>query len=109
VRATSDRSAACRNCGRERPADRLDRLRWCDRCRREVIRRATVVARLTAVAGTLLLMIWILTAIGPTPRFLIGWLVLIAAVYFFLYKLTQRVAFEVIRARGVPPPPENHA
>lgn len=109
MRVSSDRPATCRNCGRERPADRLDRLRWCDRCRREVIRRATTVARITAVLGTLLLMVWVLTAIGPTPRFLIGWLVLIAAVYFFLYKLTQRVAFEVIRARGVSPPPENHA
>lgn len=30
--------------------------------------------------------------------------VMIAAAYFFVFKLAQRVAFEVIRGRGVPPP-----
>ena len=33
----------------------------------------------------------------------LDWMVI--AAYFFVYKLTQRVAFELIRARGVPPPP----
>jgi hypothetical protein len=107
VRASPDRPAACRNCGR--PSTRLDRQRWCDRCRREVVRRATVVARIAGVTGALLLMAWIVLFVGPTPRFLMGWLVLIAAVYFFLYKLTQRVAFEVVRGRGVPPPEEPDA
>ncbi len=109
MRASSDRSGTCRNCGRERPADRLDRLRWCDRCRREVVRRSSVVARMVAIAGALLTMAWIFFFIGPSPRFLMGWLVLIAALYFFLSKLTQRVAFEVIRGRGVPPAEEPDA
>jgi hypothetical protein len=104
VRVASDRSATCRNCGR--PATRLDRQRWCDRCRREVVRRASRVARVVAIVAALLLMGWIVLVIGPTPRFLMGWLVLIAAVYFFVYKLTQRVAFEVVRGRGVHPPKE---
>jgi hypothetical protein len=94
----------CRNCGRSYPADRLDRHRWCERCRAEVVRRATVVARVTALGGSLLLMIWILATVGTAPRFLVGWLALVAATYFFLYTLTRRVAFEVIRGRGVPPP-----
>jgi amino acid transporter len=104
VRVTSDRSATCRNCGRA--ATRLDRQRWCDRCRREVVRRASRAARIVAIVAALLLMAWILLFVGPTPRFLMGWLVLIAAVYFFVYKLAQRVAFEVVRGRGVPPPEE---
>lgn len=106
MRASPGRPAACRNCGAVRPASRLDRLRWCDRCRREVVRRAGRVARLVALGGTLLLIAWIFVLVGPSTRFLMGWLVLIAGVYFFLYKLTQRVAFEIIRGRGVPPPQE---
>ncbi len=50
-------------------------------------------------------MIWILATVGTAPRFLVGWLALVAATYFFLYTLTRRVAFEVIRGRGVEPPP----
>ena len=33
-----------------------------------------------------------------------AYVLMIAAAYFFLFKLTQRVAFEAIRNRGVPPP-----
>src|SRR5690606_20415530 len=109
VRASGRTVGTCRNCGRERPAERLDRLRWCDLCRREVVRRASVVARIAAFIGTLLLVGWVVTVVGPSPRFLVGWLVLIAIVYFFVYKLTQRIAFEAIRSRGVPPPPEPRA
>ena len=109
MRASGRTVGTCRNCGRERPAERLDRLRWCDLCRREVVRRASVVARIAAFIGTLLLVGWVVTVVGPSPRFLVGWLVLIAIVYFFVYKLTQRIAFEVIRSRGVPPPPEPRA
>jgi hypothetical protein len=105
VRA-GQRDGECRNCGRTRPADRLDRHRWCDGCRAAVVKRATVVARFTALGGSLLLMIWILATVGTAPRFLVGWLALVAATYFFLYTLTRRVAFEVIRGRGVPPPEE---
>jgi apolipoprotein N-acyltransferase len=102
----SDRVLACRNCGREYPSSRLDRQRWCDRCRREVVRRATRVGRLAGLLGALALIGWLAVSLGSAPRFLVGWAVLVAAVYFFLYKLTQRVAFEVIRSRGVPPPEE---
>lgn len=109
MRLSSDGTATCRNCGQLRPAERLDRVRWCDRCRREVVRRATVAARLVAIAGSLLLIGWILAFVGPSSRFLMGWLVLIAGVYFFVYKLTQRVAFEIIRSRGVPPPDASDA
>ena len=100
----SDRSAPCRNCGREYPADRLDPRRWCPLCRREVIRRATRAARTAAVIATVALMLFMFATVGPSPRFLIGWLVLLGVTYVFVYKLGQRVAFEVIRGRGVPPP-----
>jgi DNA-directed RNA polymerase subunit RPC12/RpoP len=95
---------ACRNCGRQFPATQLDRRMWCTECRREVIRRATWVARLVGLVAAAALAFWIFTLVGTSPRFLMVYLVMIAAAYFFLFKLTQRVAFEVIRGRGVPPP-----
>lgn len=102
----ADRTLACRNCGRTYPGDRLDRHRWCERCRLEVVRRATLVARLIGIVGALALTIWVLASFGTASRFLAAWLALIAATYFFLYKLSRRIAFEVIRGRGVPPPEE---
>lgn len=100
------RAVACRNCHRAYPAHRLDRYRWCDACRREVVRRATRAARVIAGVGSFVLAVWVALSIGSNSRFLIGWVVLVVAVWFVLYKLSQRVAFEVIRGRGVPPPPE---
>jgi hypothetical protein len=94
----------CRNCGREHADDRLDRHRWCTACRAEVVRRATRVGRLVGFVSAFLLMLWVFFAISASPRFLMAWLALVVATYFFVYKLTQRVAFEVIRGRGVPPP-----
>lgn len=100
-----DRELTCRNCERRFPADEMDRLRWCDRCRAVVVRRATLVGRAVGLIAALALLAWILTAIGAAPRFLVAWAILLAAVYFFVYKLTQRVAFEIIRSIGVRPPP----
>ncbi len=101
-----DSDFACANCGRGFPAKQLDRRNWCPDCRREVIRRATLAARVIAFVAALALGLWIFTMVGPAPRFLMAYVVMIVAAYFFLYKMTQRVAFEVIRGRGVPPPVE---
>ena len=96
----------CRNCGRVPQDGELDHFGWCNRCRAAVIRRATWAARVAATVVTLLFAGWVFAVLDPGPRILIVWLVLIAAVYFLVYKLTQRVSFEAIRARGVPPPEE---
>jgi hypothetical protein len=103
VRA-AEREAQCRNCGRSFSGDQLDRHRWCDECRAEVVRLATITARVTALVGAVLLIVWILLTVGTSPRFFVGWLALVGAAYFFLFTLTRRVAFEIIRGRGVTPP-----
>lgn len=99
-----DSDFACENCGRVFPGKQLDRRNWCPDCRRELIRRATVVARIVAFIAALGIGIWVFTIVGTGSRFLMAYLVMIVAAYLFLYKMTQRVAFEVIRSRGVPPP-----
>jgi hypothetical protein len=85
---------------------RLDRRMWCPDCRAVVIRRSTRFARVLAFLTALALGIWIFSLVGSSPRFLMVYIIMIVAAYFFVYKLTQRVAFEIIRERGVPPSEE---
>jgi hypothetical protein len=96
------RTAECRNCGRERPSDELDRLRWCNSCRHVVIRRSSRWARLAALLATAALGAWIVLVVQPT-RIVVVWMALLAATYLVVSRFGQRIAFEIIRARGVPP------
>ncbi|HEV2130098.1 MAG TPA: hypothetical protein VGR27_03320 [Longimicrobiaceae bacterium] len=100
----SERTIPCRNCERLFPDEELDRLRWCPSCRQVVIRRANLWARGVGLLAGLAAAAWVTFGIGPSPRFpLVLWLVLIVAVYYFTMKIIRRIAFEVIRSRGVPP------
>lgn len=99
--------ARCANCGREVPAVDLDPGGWCATCRAEVVRRATLIARIIGGLGALMVGLWVVVVVLPGARLLLIWLLLVAAVYFLLYKLARRVSFEVIRSRGVPPPEED--
>jgi hypothetical protein len=102
-----DRELSCANCGRLRPEAELDRLRWCTSCRAVVIRRANLWAHSLGAIAALAAALWIFAGIGPSPRFpFVIWLVLIVAVYYFLMKIVRRIAFEVIRTRGVTPEDE---
>lgn len=102
-------TASCPNCGRIYPADELDARGWCTPCRSVVVAKARVVAIAVGVGLALVVSALVATFVGPSPRFLIGWVVLVAAVYYIAFKLTQRVAFEIIRGRGVPPPASGNA
>ena len=102
----SAETGRCVNCQRERPAADLDALSWCAACRREVVRRATLVAHLLGGLGGVAVGLWIVMVVQPGPRFMLAWLVLVGFTYFILYKLARRVSFEVIRSRGVPVPEE---
>lgn len=95
---------ACRNCGNPHPAEELDQFGWCTGCRSVVVRRATLFGRAAGILGASLFGIWVFDTMQPGPRSMIVWLVLIAAVYFLLYKVVQRVSFEMVRSRGVSPP-----
>lgn len=99
------RDPVCRNCGRLRPPEELDDQRWCGACRQRVIPRSALWARLIAFGITLLVGAWVLFSVRPT-RFVVVWMVILGATYVVASKIAQRVAFEVIRSRGVPPAPE---
>ena len=104
--SSNEEVATCSNCGRTVPASDVDGEGWCGDCRREVIRRATVIAHVLGGVAAVVTGIWIVAVVDPGPRFVLVWLVLVGAIYFLLYKLARRVSFEVIRSRGVRPPAE---
>jgi hypothetical protein len=103
--STAEAASPCRNCGRMRPPGELTGG-WCAECRAEVVRRATLPARISAAAFAALLMVLLVWLGALESRFLVLWLALSALAAFAAYKVARRVAFEVVRARGVTPPSE---
>lgn len=98
------RDAVCRNCARPFPAGELDAFAWCEDCRAVVIRRATVAAWIAVAVVAQVTALILFSLVTPDPRYLIVWIILILAVALATFKIAQRVAFEAIRSRGVPPP-----
>ena len=99
-------SAACPNCRRPLREGEADNAGWCGTCRRTVVRRATWAAHGVAVLAAFLTLWLIVSGIRPGQRSALIWLILLAGLYFVLFRLVRRVAFELIRGRGVPPPRE---
>jgi hypothetical protein len=91
-------------CGRETPAAALDGWKWCSDCRGLVVQRATHLARwLAAVVISLAFAAWVLLRPEGPDRFLMVYILVAGTAWFFLYKLIQRVAFEIIRGRKSTP------
>jgi hypothetical protein len=76
-------------------------MRWCTGCRQLVVQRSARWARIAAVLITAAVGMWIALVVQPT-RILIVWMALLAATYLVVSRFGQRIAFEIIRARGVP-------
>ena len=106
--SAADATSPCRNCGRMYPPGELTGG-WCAECRAEVVRRATLPARVSAAVFAALLVALLVWLGGFESRFLVLWLALSALATFAAYKVARRVAFEVVRARGVTPPSQTGA
>jgi uncharacterized paraquat-inducible protein A len=91
-------AARCRACGGSFAAPDLDVNDWCERCRAQIIRRATWIARLVAALVVVLLGTLIAVLVQPT-RFVAGWIALLAGTYVFVVKLVRRVTVELRAAR----------
>lgn len=100
-------STACRNCGQHREGELPDRAGWCRRCREQVVRRADPVARAAGIATAGVLLVVIVLAGGLESRFLVLWLAGAALLSLLVFKVARRVAFDVYRGRGVPPPEQD--
>jgi len=97
--------ARCRNCGRVRAAGTLDSAGWCVACRATLLRRATLWSVLAGLAAAILIATLVGLLVHPT-QFVVGWIALVVIAYWIVAKFVRRVAFDLIRARGVPPPEE---
>jgi hypothetical protein len=91
----------CRNCGL--PTNKADHAGWCPDCRAVVLKRASgwawgAVALAGIPAAVLLVRMGLLA-----DRFVMLWVALTVGILFLVFKVARRAAFEVIRARGVPP------
>ena len=96
-------AGACPNCQQPVELGGADSAGWCMGCRRRLVRRANAAGH---VAGALSLVgaMWLLVmVIQPGERFVLLWLLLAAAIYFVLFRVVRRMAFEIIRTRGVRP------
>lgn len=88
---------ACARCGEEREAAELDRILWCDDCRRKARRRAAVLGRAIALGAATALAVWIAVVIHPSDRFLYGWAATVAAAYWLGSRAAREIVYGVIR------------
>lgn len=96
-------SAACANCSAVHPLEELDARGWCTACRTEVIARARRVAIAAGLLAGLATLVGVVL-LTPSLRIpVVVWVVVAAAVYFVVFRIVRRVAFEIIRGRGVTP------
>ena len=104
---TPSETVRCRNCERSVSAEEADAAGWCADCRAELIRRASRWARVMALAISIPGVFLLAISVDPEAEWpVVIWLLLIAAMYFFLFRFARRIAFELVRRRGVTPAPE---
>lgn len=90
----------CRKCGRLVRGEKPDDARWCEACRRDLIRSATRRSWPPA-ALVAALYLWLLAWSGLLESPLsVAWLALGALFTFVAYKVARRVWFDVLRRRG---------
>ncbi|MBI4538907.1 MAG: hypothetical protein HY704_05270 [Gemmatimonadetes bacterium] len=92
----------CTRCGRQREAHQLDRILWCDDCRRAARRHAALWGRLSAVAAAVALILWITFAVRPSNRFLGAWAGIVVAAYWLGSRAAREVIFGITRITSRP-------
>lgn len=100
-------AASCPNCRRPVEVGAGDSAGWCTECRRRLVRRATLTGHVAGVVLVAAMLWWLVTVIQPGERFVLIWMLLAAALYFALFRVVRRMAFEIIRTRGVRPAAED--
>lgn len=98
----TDDTLHCRRCQRERTADELDRLLWCEDCVAAERRRAAWWGRGLALAAASLLALWIALVVRPGTEFRILWAVLLIFAYYLFTRLARELSYGVIRVRNQP-------
>lgn len=102
---TAGDSFVCRNCGRTREGS-PDPAGWCTPCRRVLVARTLLPAAAATAVFVALLVALLVWAGAFESRFMMAWTSLAALLGFGAWKVSRRVAFEVLRARGTIVPEE---
>jgi hypothetical protein len=92
----------CRRCLRMRPFASLDRSFWCEECRVAARRFAARWGRIGALAGAVLVVLWVALGVRPSSvRLQILYAVAILAVYRIGRRLAEEVVYGAMRIRNV--------
>jgi len=83
----------CRRCLRLRPFADLDRMFWCEECRTAARRQAARWGRIGALAGAVLVAVWIGVGVQPPS---VRLQILYAVALLALYRIGRRLAEEVV-------------
>lgn len=90
----------CRKCGRPTRGQKPDDAKWCEGCRKQLIRSATRRSWLpAAVVAALYLWLMVWSGLLESPLSAV-WLALGALFTFVAYKVARRVWFDVLRGRA---------
>ncbi|HSH46508.1 MAG TPA: hypothetical protein VK966_11760 [Longimicrobiales bacterium] len=92
----------CRRCGRERTAEELDGMLWCEECIAAERQRAAWWGRGIALVAAVLLAVWIALVIRPGSDFRVLWAVLLVFAWFLFTRLAREISYGVIRIRNRP-------
>ncbi len=97
-----DDTLYCRRCRMPGTVDELDRMLWCDECKRAERRRAGWLGRALGFAAAIALSFWIAIVIQPSDQFLLLWALVVIVAFYLLSRLGQELLYGVFRIRNVP-------
>jgi hypothetical protein len=92
----------CRRCRQASTVDDLDRMLWCEECRRAERRRAGWLGRAFGFAAAVALSFWIAIVIGPSDEFRVLWALVVIVAFYLLSRLGQELVYGVLRVRNEP-------
>jgi hypothetical protein len=91
-------TGTCVRCLEVKDLALLDRLFWCDVCRRRALLRATRLGRAVGFAVTLLLALWIALVVQPARDLILGgWAAAVIAAFYLSVRITREVGYGVMR------------
>ena len=84
-----------------KPIHELDRLFWCEACRRRGLARSARIGWTVGVGLTTLLVLWIWLVVRPDRDFILaGWIACVVAVFYLAGRIARELGYGVMRLRN---------
>lgn len=90
----------CVRCLEVRETRELDRLLWCERCRNESRRQATLLGYGVGALIATLLALWIWLVVQPSDLVLGGWIATVVAALWVGARVSREVIYGIMRFRN---------